>query len=123
MRVLILDDHEGIILLLKKILHANGHEVAAFTNGADALEHLLDENNSIDFIIADFHMPVFDGLEFCQEVKSMDRYAKTPFIFISSEQSDLVKKKARDLGAVSFMAKPFDERALIALMDALIVNS
>jgi two-component system chemotaxis response regulator CheY len=120
MHVMLVDDHEGILLLLKKILYQYNHTVVIFSNGADALEYVHEEGHRIDLIISDFHMPNFDGLEFCQEVKNIPEYKALPFIFISSETSDEIKERAFLLGAVSFVNKPIDARALISLLDALI---
>jgi CheY-like chemotaxis protein len=119
MHVLVLDDHDGIRLLLEKILKQYGHSASVFSNGADALEALVSGENKYDLIISDYHLPNFDGMEFCQEVKNIESLADLPFIFITSETSELVEAQAKKLGAVSFVRKPIDARALVTLMDAL----
>ncbi|MCA9313850.1 response regulator [Candidatus Saccharibacteria bacterium] len=81
-RIMILDDNESILELLKIELEEMGFEVWAYTCPSDALTDLI--NNPMDLIITDLEMPQMDGLSFAKRARLIH---KTPiFLFTGNDE-------------------------------------
>ena len=79
-KILVVDDEEGLRLLYKEVLEAEGYEVLTAQNGREALQQLDQEKP--DLIILDIVMPVMDGLETLGRILGKDR--KIPVILNTS---------------------------------------
>jgi sigma-B regulation protein RsbU (phosphoserine phosphatase) len=110
--VLLVDDDPNILTLLEYTFRQQGYETVSAENGAVALE-LLDATNP-DLIVTDVMMPVVDGYELCQRVRSDHRWRTLPFIFLSARGSTDDRVAGLDLGADDYVVKPFDRRELLA---------
>jgi CheY-like chemotaxis protein len=81
MDILLVDDNEDYLMLMKDILYANGYSVTTAGDGVEACEVL--DTNDIDLIISDIKMPRLDGIKLHAFARETDKYKETPFIFIS----------------------------------------
>lgn len=81
MDILLVDDNEDYLRLMKDLLYSNGYNVLTATNGADALRVL--ESSSVDLIISDIKMPRLDGIKLHAYIRELEEYKDTKFIFIS----------------------------------------
>jgi CheY-like chemotaxis protein len=81
MDILLVDDNEDYLMLMKDILYANGYSVTTASDGVEACEVL--DTNDIDLIISDIKMPRLDGIKLHAFARETDKYKDTPFIFIS----------------------------------------
>jgi class 3 adenylate cyclase/CheY-like chemotaxis protein len=116
-RVLVVDDVARNIRLLEALLTPEGYEVVAASSGADALARVAD--SAPDVILLDIRMPDLDGYEVCRRVRSDDRHAFLPIIMVTSAEGE-ERIKALDAGADDFVAKPLDQRELLARVRSLI---
>lgn len=106
MKVLLVDDSKAMRMVLKTTLKKAGFanvELAEAENGQEGLEKL--ENFSPDVILSDWNMPVMDGLEFLRQFRSKDNL--TPFVFITTEQTQQKRREAVEAGANKVIGKPF----------------
>ena len=62
-KILIVDDEEGVRISLKKVLQRDGYEIFLAENGMEAIDFVRNHINEIDAVISDFKMPGLDGLE------------------------------------------------------------
>jgi CheY-like chemotaxis protein len=85
-QILIVDDHEQDLYLLKSFLSRSGHRVMEASNGVEALE--LARSHPPDVIISDILMPVMDGFSLCHEWTSDESLKKIPFVFYTSTYTD-----------------------------------
>lgn len=109
MKVLVVDDDETISEFVEWVLVEEGHEVAKAANGALALAAL--ERMQPDVILLDMRMPVMDGWEFARAYRQ-DGYAQVPIVVMTAAQD--AAKRAGEIGANAYLAKPFDLDDLIA---------
>jgi DNA-binding response OmpR family regulator len=119
MKILIVDDIEENLYMLKTILINNDFEVETAKNGIEALEKL--KKDSIGLIISDVLMPKMDGFQLCREVKKDNKLKKIPFIFYTAtyvEKSDEIF--ALSLGAIKYIIKPEDPDMLLKIIKKVI---
>src|SRR6478672_9322330 len=111
-RILVVDDTPANIQTLSATLKAKGYQVSVATGGRQALEAV--ERIRPDLILLDVMMPEVDGFETCRRLKASEATKKIPVIFLTArtEVADIVK--GFELGAVDYVAKPFNTHELLA---------
>ena len=111
-RILVVEDAPPNILALTSILKEHGYQVSVATNGRQALD-VLDRVRP-DLILLDVMMPEMDGFETCERIKASVSWREIPLIFLTSknETTDIVR--GFELGAVDYVAKPFNAHELLA---------
>ena len=108
-RVLVADDDPAMLELLVQSLGADGHEIVEATSGAELrlrLDALWLMGTPPDLVVSDVRMPGLSGLEVLAEMKADDRFA--PVILITAFGDHDVHERARRLGVVAILDKPFD---------------
>ena len=120
--VLVVDDSQSIRRMTAKIVEDAGLRAITAASGADALELLLNGEWEPDLILSDVEMPVMDGWEFLEYVKTDDNFGHIPVVMVTSLDAPQFKQKAFGLGASDYLVKPFSsaelERVCGALLDA-----
>ncbi len=106
MRVLVIDDNEVNIELLKEVLAIFKLETMCFNNSQRALEYASNER--VDLILLDIMMPNINGFEFAEELKKYDKNKDTPIVFISALSGAENKLKGFSLGSYAYIEKPFE---------------
>ena len=103
-RVLIVDDQNGIRLLLQEVFSSEGYMTSQASNGKIALE--IVRHNRPDLVLLDMKIPGMDGLEILKHIKSID---PTIIVIMMTAYGELdMIKRATDLGAAKHFTKPFD---------------
>jgi CheY-like chemotaxis protein len=110
--VLVIDDDEKNLKLVKAILNANNYEVADFTSGRSAIDAMGDIDP--DLILLDIMMPGMSGFEVCRELKEHRETRDIPVIFLTAkaEADDVVT--GFQTGSVDYITKPFHSAELLA---------
>jgi two-component system, response regulator, stage 0 sporulation protein F len=103
-KILIVDDQFGIRILLNEVLHKAGYETFQAANGIQALEVL--NNHSPDLVLLDMKIPGMDGIEILKRMKVVDPDIRV-IIMTAYGELDMIQE-AKDLGAMTHFAKPFD---------------
>ena len=111
-RILIADDTPVNLKILASILTAQGHTPLPATNGQETLD--VARRELPDLILLDIMMPGKDGYAVCAELKADPALAEIPVIFLSALQQTADKVKGLELGAVDYVAKPFDRAEVLA---------
>ncbi len=104
-RVLVADAEILNLATLIGTLKDDYHVVVA-KNGAEVFKQL--KKNSIDIILLDTRLPDIAGFEICQRLKSDKQTQEIPVIFITSQNSVTNEEKGFEVGAVDYIAKPFN---------------
>ena len=117
-RVLIVDDEAAMRLLLGKQLNRAGYQTTAAADGNAALAALTRE--AYDAVVLDVIMPGIDGFEVCRRIKDDPHTAAIPIIFLSASASGDYRRRAFQVGAADFLAKPYQIRDLPAYIQAIL---
>lgn len=115
MTVLIVDDQDINLRLLRAVLEAESYSVVHAVDGVDALETLRKQ--PVNAIISDILMPRMDGYRFCSEVRRDARLCNIPFIFYTATYTSPADEKlCYDLGADLYLRKPATPVEIIAAL-------
>jgi two-component system phosphate regulon response regulator PhoB len=111
-RILVVDDEEDILELVRYNLVREGYHVAGTLSGEEALRKARTE--AFDLIVLDLMLPGIDGLEVTKKLKANDKTRHIPIVMLSAkgEEADIVT--GLELGADDYITKPFSPRVLIA---------
>ena len=116
--VLVVDDDPAIRLLCSVNLEAAGLAVREAADGRQALTRARFERP--DIVLTDVRMPGLDGFQLAEALREDERTRAIPLIFISAEDAAANHARARALGALAYLTKPFDPWALASIVaDAL----
>lgn len=102
-KILLVDDSATTRTLEKNILSKIGYQIETAENPLEAFEKM--KISHFDIIISDFEMPVMNGLEFLEKIKTDEMFSDIPVIMLSSRLDDEIKNKAMSLGAVKYISK------------------
>jgi two-component system alkaline phosphatase synthesis response regulator PhoP len=122
-KVLVVDDEEHIVELLKFNLVNSGYKVITAYNGIEALEIVNKELP--DLVLLDLMIPGMDGLDVCKEIKRNKETSSISIIMLTARSEELDKIIGLELGADDYITKPFSVRELLARVKAVLrrVNS
>ena len=107
-KVLVVDDQMGIRILLCEVLQSAGYDTLEAPNGQVAIE--LSQNKQPDVILLDMKMPGMDGMQILKAIRAAGSSAKI-IMMTAYGELDLIRE-AMELGASSFLTKPFDIEAI-----------
>ena len=107
-KILVVDDVEVNVIILEEIIQNMGYEALAATSVKQALELMQNEMTLPQVILTDISMPDIDGYEFCTILKKDPYTRDIPVIFISAMDSSSDLSKGFEMGAVDYIAKPFE---------------
>ncbi len=113
--IMVVDDSRTIQRLVKKGLSEVGFGIATAANGQEALVQLATLKP--DLIISDIDMPVMNGAEFCDAVRSDSRFNDIPFVVMSANSERATMKRMLQRGASAFITKPFNIDELVMLVE------
>jgi two-component system cell cycle sensor histidine kinase/response regulator CckA len=114
--ILLVDDEDNILRLLRARLEHHGYSVLAASDGVEALQ-VIHETNRIDLVITDIRMPKMDGFTLGEQLRS--EYPTIPVIYMSGYSTKNVVKQAQDLRNIkvpedcAYLALPFTEEQVL----------
>lgn len=112
-RILVVDDEPLVTTTIQSYLTRQGHDVVTAMDGDEAFVRFLTEGR-FDLVLTDVKMPEMDGLQFFQNVKSIDD--QTCVVVMTAYPDDERTHELRAVGVEGFLTKPFD----LTLLDRLI---
>ena len=114
-KVLIVDDDEHIVELIKLYMDKEGFDTVTANNGKKAVELFKSEAPAI--VILDVMMPRMDGWEVCRQIR---KDSKVPIIMLTAKGEEMDELQGFECGADEYIAKPFSPKILTARVDAII---
>jgi DNA-binding response OmpR family regulator len=114
-RILVVDDEPNIVELLRLYLEKEGFAVIAARDGDEGLA--LHARHEPDLVVLDLMLPGIDGFEVCREIR---RRGPTPVLMLTARTDDVDAIVGLELGADDYVTKPFNPRALVARVKAIL---
>jgi two-component system alkaline phosphatase synthesis response regulator PhoP/two-component system response regulator ResD len=113
--ILVVDDERNIVDLVRLYMEKEGFAVAVAYDGEEALA--LHARHDPDLVILDLMLPKIDGLDVCREIR---RRGDTPVLMLTARSDDIDAIVGLELGADDYVTKPFNPRALVARVKAIL---
>lgn len=120
-KVLLVDDEQDIVDLLKYNLEREGYHVLTALNGRDALK--LAKANRPDLIVLDIMMPGMDGVEVCMQLRQQQEFKNTLITFLTARGEDYSQIAGFDAGADDYITKPVRPKVFVSKVKALLKRS
>lgn len=117
-KIILADDDEGILEVLKYNLDMEGFETHCVTNGLDVLP--LARKINPDLIVLDIMMPGKDGVEVCEQLRDQRQFDQTSIMFLTARSEDFTQIACYDNGGDDFVVKPIKPKVLISRMKAVL---
>ena len=111
--IYVVDDDESVCRALKTLLMTYEFEVMTFNSAKSFFDAV--PSDAPGCLVLDIHMPGLDG--WAMQKRIFDSGSKRPVIFISAEKQDNAADRALKAGAVGFLQKPFNDQALVDLIN------
>lgn len=112
-KVLVVDDENAIVDILKFNLEREGYSVVTAENGEEGLKVFRDTNP--DLVLLDIMMPGIDGLQVCKTIRNE---SSVPIIMLTARAEEVDKVLGLEFGADDYITKPFSVRELVARVKA-----
>ena len=116
-KIMIIEDEEHIVTLLRYNLEKEGFETCAVTDGEKAFNAI--KINQPTLILLDWMLPGLSGVEICKQVRYDNDLRNVPIIMLTARGEEADKIKGLTIGADDYMTKPFSVPELIARIRAL----
>lgn len=113
--ILVVDDSPTIRKVVTGVLETRGFTTLGAADGREALEILRSQ--PVDMVLLDFVMPVMNGYQFCRELRADPKLAHLPVVLMSAKGDKIRGQFVQQTGAVDAITKPFDPRALVAVVE------
>jgi len=117
-RILVVDDEEDILELVKFNLAKEGYRVDCVISGERALTRVIEERP--DLILLDLMLPGLDGLDVCRELKNNPVTRRIPIVMLTAKGEDADIVLGLEMGAEDYVTKPFSPRVLLARLKAVL---
>ncbi|MCU5746094.1 response regulator transcription factor [Staphylococcus sp. SQ8-PEA] len=115
-KVLVVDDEQSIVTLLKYNLEQAGYQVEVAYDGEEALKKIDD--SAPDLVVLDVMLPKKDGIEVCKNVRTNKNLV--PILMLTAKEDEFDRVLGLELGADDYMTKPFSPREVVARVKAIL---
>lgn len=118
-KILVVDDEQSIVTLLKYNLETAGYIVEVAYDGEEALKKV--ETEQTELIVLDVMLPKKDGIEVCKTIRSDKNLV--PILMLTAKDDEFDRVLGLELGADDYMTKPFSPREVVARVKAILRRS
>ena len=119
--ILIVEDEQALVTLLRYNFEAAGYEVATALDGDEAL--LAVQERRPDLVVLDWMLPSVSGLEVCRQLRRKPETRDVPVIMLTARGEEADRVRGLDSGADDYVTKPFSPAELVARVRAVLRRS
>ncbi len=116
--ILVIEDEDALVTLLKYNLEAEGFKVSTAMDGDEGLATAKDL--APDLILLDWMMPGLSGIEVCRALRADKALANVPIIMLTARGEETDRVRGLETGADDYLVKPFSPRELVARVHAVL---
>ena len=120
-QILIIEDDEALVRLLRAVLHSAGYDVHTMGCGEEALGYISDERPSL--VIVDLGLPDMTGYELCKQLRERFRSWALPIVILTGWDKPIDRLRGYAHGANAYLTKPCDPPDLLNAIAFLLSNS
>jgi DNA-binding response OmpR family regulator len=117
-RILIVDDEDDLVVVLRLGLEHAGYEVSSAADGEEGLRRV--HAAAPDLVVLDLMLPKVDGYKVCRALKFDERFRQIPVVILSARSGEQDRQLARSVGADVFVSKPYEMTDLLGKIDGLL---
>src|SRR6185369_14123487 len=111
-RILVVEDNEEMLEVLKLSLEGEGFSISTATSGVEAVKKA--RNNQPDLILLDLMLPEMDGFGVCETLRRHPVTANTPILILSGATGELTRMASLESGGTDFINKPAKPSDLVS---------
>ncbi len=115
-KIFIIEDEPDLLELLGIIFEREGFEIKKFTSGVNALQEL--QKNKPDIILMDLMLPDLSGFQLCKKIRDEKNNDDIPIVVLTSRTDEYDILNAFEFGCSDYVTKPFNEKILLARVNA-----
>lgn len=116
--ILVVDDAMTVRNLAKFALSKGGYTIVEAEDGVQGLKAM--EAHQIDLVISDLNMPNKNGLDMAKEIKSNEKFKHVPIFMLTTEASQDVALKGKEIGVMAWIVKPFVPEKLLGAVQKVL---
>ena len=116
-KALVVDDSRTIRIIIRRILLELGYEVCDASNGKEALDVLEAEKPDVSLVLADWNMPIMNGLELLKALRQDSAFSALKVLMVTTETEMEHMQSAMDAGADEYVMKPFTRDILLEKLE------
>jgi two-component system, OmpR family, alkaline phosphatase synthesis response regulator PhoP len=117
-RILVVDDEQDIIEIIRHTLNKEGFDVHVAANGLQAIDQAKKIKPSL--ILMDVMMPVMDGMEACRKLKDDADTSGISIVFLTARSEEFAELAGFEAGADDYITKPIRPRVLLSRLKAIL---
>ena len=117
-KILVVDDSEVVRMQVTRILTNAGYEILQAEDGEMGVE-VAEQNADISLILSDYNMPGMDGLTMLETIRKTAKHQKTFCGVLTTESSQGLKEKGKEIGVGVWIVKPVDAKKLIKITETV----
>jgi two-component system chemotaxis response regulator CheY len=118
-KALVVDDSRTIRIIIRRILLELGYEVCDASNGKEALDVLEAEKPDVSLVLADWNMPIMNGLELLKALRQDSAFSALKVLMVTTETEMEHMQSAMDAGADEYVMKPFTRDILLEKLELI----
>ncbi|HEX7956834.1 MAG TPA: response regulator [Pyrinomonadaceae bacterium] len=115
--ILLVDDYDGIRLLMKTYLQKHGYRVLEARDGDEAVRIAGEECQTLRLIFMDLNLPGTDGLAATRSIRQMSGLCEVPIVACTARSSAAEREAARQAGCTDLVAKPLGMAAIETIIE------
>lgn len=115
-RILIVDDDENTLEILRRWLAKEGYSTVSASDGQQCLDALAKD--AFDIVLLDVMMPNLDGLQVCERMRASEEWRSIPVILLTAKDDMETRTRGMSLGVSEYLTKPINKLELFARMRA-----
>ena len=119
--ILVVDDSPSVRRVVSNMLKQHGWEVQMARDGVEALEMITQQTPAA--VLLDIEMPRMDGYELISTLRAQDQYRTLPLVVLTSRAAAKHQQRAIQLGASSYVVKPYQDEELINILNTLVYGA